>query len=228
MNAIKYIRNMGLILALSGLCLTSIAQPNWTVSPTQYQNSMNVLGVLNIEGNISKDIFDMIGVFSGNECRGVAKISQYNGKHYVLLTIWSNASQDEYLTVKIYDNSTQKTYELKQQIKFIKDEIIGSYENPYIFYTNLKEKKLEAYNFFTPNGDGKNDFFIVDDLLVVEDMVLKIYSANGIEVYRQSNYDNTWSGTDKNGNVLPKGNYYYIFTDKDGTAIYKGSITLVR
>jgi gliding motility-associated-like protein len=205
-----------------------MAQPNWTVSPTQYQNSMNILGVLNIEGSISKDIFDKIGVFSGNECRGAANISQHDGKYYVLLTVWSNVSQDEYLSVRIYDNSTQKTYVLKQQIKFIKDEIIGSYENPYVFYTNLKEKKLEAYNFFTPNGDGKNDFFVVDDLLAVEDMTLKIYSAKGIELFSQPNYDNTWNGTDKNGNDLPKGNYYYIFTDKDGAAIYKGSITLIR
>jgi len=228
MNRIKYFKKMGLILSILGLCVISMAQPNWSVSPTQFQNSMNVLGMLNIEGTLSTDVSDMVGVFSGDECRGVAHISEHNGNYYVLLTIWSNASQQEQLKVKVYDASDDKTYDLKQQIEFVKDEIIGSFENPFVFYTNLKEKKLDAYNFFTPNKDGKNDYFVVYDLVAVSDMTMKIFTANGTKVYEQLNYDNTWEGTDKSGNNLPKGNYYYVFIDSDGKTVYKGSITLVR
>ena len=228
MNSIKYFKNIGLILAISGLCMVGVAQPSWNVSPTQFQNSMNVLGMLNVEGTLSTDVSDMVGVFSGDECRGVAHVSEYNGNYYVLLTIWSNAAQDEQLQIKVYDASDDKIYDLKQQIKFVKDEIIGSYENPFVFYTNLQEKKLDAYNFFTPNKDGKNDYFVVNDLVAVSDMTLKIHTVNGIKVYEQLNYDNTWEGTDKNGNDLPKGNYYYVFIDNDGKTVYKGSITLVR
>jgi gliding motility-associated-like protein len=97
-----------------------------------------------------------------------------------------------------------------------------------VFYTNLQLKKIVAYNFFTPNNDGKNDYFVVDDLIAVSGMIFKVHTSQGLEVYRQRDYDNTWNGVDKQGKELPKGVYYYLFTAENGETIYKGSITLLR
>jgi hypothetical protein len=59
-------------------------------------------------------------------------------------------------------------------------------------------------------------------------MTFKVHTRQGIEVYRQRDYDNTWNGVDKNGKDLPKGAYYYVFTAEGETIVYKGSVTLLR
>jgi gliding motility-associated-like protein len=215
-------------LILGAMVMPLMGQPSWTVMPTRYQNSMSIVAKLNVEGELSSDANDLVGIFSGGECRGVAGVALMGGDYYLNITVWSNASADEVLSVKVYDASSGIVYDLKQRLTFVKDAITGSYSEPFVFYTNLSLRKLDAYNFISPNGDGKNDYFIVDDLLTVSDMTLKIYSSNGVEVFVQRSYDNTWNGVDRKGNDLPKGVYYYVFVEADGTTVYKGSITLVK
>jgi gliding motility-associated-like protein len=208
--------------------IVATAQPAWTVLPTQYQSTMSVTLQLNVEGTLSTDINNQIGVFYGNECRGTARVNyEFNQQQYALLTLYGNTS-GERLTVKVYEAASGKIYDLKQTFIFKKDSILGSFEVPVVLYTDLHWKKLNAYNFFTPNNDGKNDYFIVDDILAVSGMTFKIHTPQGMEVYHQQDYDNTWNGVDSRGKDLPKGVYYYLFTAEDGSIVYKGSITLVR
>jgi len=216
------------VIGLLGIYLTTSAQSDWNVNPTQFQNSMTIISMLNIEGEISSNINDRIGVFFGNECRGVANVLPQQGQYYAMITVWSNKSDNEVLDVKIASGGT--TYDLKQKINFVKDEVLGTFGEPYIFYTNLAEKEIKAYNFFTPNGDGKNEYFMVDDrdIVAVRDLTFKVYTLDGMEVYQQKDYDNTWRGTAKNDKDLPQGAYYYLFVDADGKVIYKGSVTIVR
>lgn len=222
--------NIKMMLMCMSMVAFSIvkAQPGWTVSPTSYQNSMTITSMLNIEGEISSDVNDQVGLFYGNECRGVANVAMQEGKYYALLTAWSNASDNEDLSVKIYDASANKIYDLKQKVAFLKDESMGSYASPIIFYTNLTQKKLKTYNFITPNQDGKNDYFIVDDLTAVDGMTMKILNLKGVEVFKTQNYQNDWSGTYKDGKEVPTGTYYYLFIDQQDKTIYSGSVTIVR
>jgi gliding motility-associated-like protein/uncharacterized repeat protein (TIGR01451 family) len=73
---------------------------------------------------------------------------------------------------------------------------------------------------FSPDGDGRNDFFVIKGLSSVEN-TLTIYNRWGNKVYRKDNYDNTWEGypnvTGTLGNQkLPAGTYYYILEFKSG------------
>lgn len=204
------------------------AQPAWTVDENRYETNMTIIAQLNIEGNLSSNSADMIGIFYEGECRGAAKNDYvFGGQTYAKITIYGN-TDGEKLTIKIYDAASGETYELKQQLYYTKNADMGTFNEPYVFYTNLNDKKIKAYNFFTPNGDGKNDYFIVDDLMAVRDMTFKVLTLKGEEVYMQKDYDNSWDGTSKNGKELPKGAYYYLFIDDKGKTIYHGSITLVR
>ena len=81
-------------------------------------------------------------------------------------------------------------------------------------------------NLITPNGDGYNDFWLVNDSTIVAPFKVSIFGRNGKLVYSNDNYQNDWSGT-YNGNVLPQGAYYYVIEDNDG-ATFKGSITIIR
>ncbi|MEI8136630.1 MAG: gliding motility-associated C-terminal domain-containing protein, partial [Bacteroidota bacterium] len=74
---------------------------------------------------------------------------------------------------------------------------------------------------FTPNGDNKNDLFVIKGLPIDVDNVLTVFNRWGNKVYTKSNYDNTWNGTPNvNGTLgtekLPQGTYYFILEFKGG------------
>jgi gliding motility-associated-like protein len=85
---------------------------------------------------------------------------------------------------------------------------------------------LPSTNYISPNGDGKNDFWKVDNIEIYKDFELKIFDQFGQVIYNvPNNYNNEFDGTYK-GSVLPTGNYYYIF-QKDQKQ-FKGNITIVN
>lgn len=91
------------------------------------------------------------------------------------------------------------------------------------------EKTLPAASYFSPNGDGKNDFWSIQNVSLYSDYKLTIFSASGEVVYSiSSNYNNNWDGT-FGGEELPEGIYFYYFEDSADTANnFKGTITLKR
>lgn len=89
---------------------------------------------------------------------------------------------------------------------------------------NLKEDlllpgDLVIYNGVTPNGDGLNDYFIIDNIQLYPNNSVRIFNRWGVEVFHTRNYDsngNVFNGysnaratLDKSG-MLPTGTYYYI------------------
>ncbi|MEO1053269.1 MAG: PKD domain-containing protein [Bacteroidota bacterium] len=80
--------------------------------------------------------------------------------------------------------------------------------------------------FFSPNGDGINDFWEIVDPELVSNCQLVIYDKIGRKVFEANPYNNDWDGT-INGRVLEPGAYYYVFTCEDGSAI-NGGIRLLK
>ena len=83
------------------------------------------------------------------------------------------------------------------------------------------------FNQFSPNGDGTNDFLRINCIENYPRNTISIYNRYGAEVYSKRNYNNSWSGTWKNGE-LPKGTYYYVLDLGDGSKVKKGWIQLIR
>ena len=85
---------------------------------------------------------------------------------------------------------------------------------------------LFVSNVVTPNGDGKNDFFIVRGIKEkYRNSALYIYNRWGNEVYQSKDYQNTWGATG-----LSEGTYYYILDLNDNGTIkkYKGWVMIIR
>ncbi|MCW3467174.1 DUF7927 domain-containing protein [Chitinophaga nivalis] len=80
-------------------------------------------------------------------------------------------------------------------------------------------------NVITPNGDGKNDRFVIPGLNKYPGSSLFIYNRWGNMVYQSKNYDNKWDGHELN-----EGTYYYILklNTPQGERNYKGWIELLR
>ena len=70
---------------------------------------------------------------------------------------------------------------------------------------------------FSPNGDKINDFFVIPDIFDYPDNKLTIYNRWGNVVFEKAGYDNTWSGTKLNTDVLlPAGTYFYVLNLGNG------------
>lgn len=79
-------------------------------------------------------------------------------------------------------------------------------------------------NVITPNGDGKNDQFVVKGLDLYPGSRLEIYNRWGNQVYRSDNYSNNWKGEG-----LSAGIYYYVLKINmaGGWQLYKGYVELI-
>jgi gliding motility-associated-like protein len=71
---------------------------------------------------------------------------------------------------------------------------------------------VDIYSGITPNGDGKNDEWIIDNVEINQPNEVTIFSRWGQKVWQASNYDNestVWTGLGQSGNTLPDGTYFY-------------------
>lgn len=99
-------------------------------------------------------------------------------------------------------------------------------------YVNVIESLLEVPNVFTPNGDGKNDVFMVKGLSL-ENFHAVIINRWGRKVYEWSDPTGGWDGR-INGKYANPGTYYYIITargrEKSNPPKYvkKGALMLIR
>ena len=82
-------------------------------------------------------------------------------------------------------------------------------------------------NYFSPDGNGENDYWCYSDEKVREGSKLEIYDRYGKCVYQTTVGGPCWDGY-YNGRVLPSGDYWYVVKDTRTGNRYSGHITLKR
>jgi gliding motility-associated-like protein len=88
---------------------------------------------------------------------------------------------------------------------------------------------VEIPSAFTPNGDGKNDVWILKSIIKFPDADLKIFDSRGYLVYSKKGDIQGWEGTDNAGNPLPGSSlYYYVIEVNKNTAPFKGTVYIIR
>lgn len=80
---------------------------------------------------------------------------------------------------------------------------------------------------FSPNNDGVNDRWVLRNIRLYPNNSMQVVNQWGQELYSASPYLEPWDGR-HNGNLLPPGTYYYIFTRGDGSASYTHSLTILK
>ena len=86
----------------------------------------------------------------------------------------------------------------------------------------------KPFNAFSPNGDGHNEYWVIEDIEKFINPSVQIYNRWGELIFDESpTTDQCWDGT-IDGKDAPVGTYYYIIDQNDGSELLKGSITLVR
>jgi len=77
-------------------------------------------------------------------------------------------------------------------------------------------------NIITPNGDNKNDYFIIDNLEHHPNTKIMIYNRWGRVVYKTDDYKNNWNGVNMSGNKVSAGTYYYVLELVDASQCENG------
>jgi gliding motility-associated-like protein len=89
--------------------------------------------------------------------------------------------------------------------------------------------EIDIPNGFSPNGDGKNDYWIIDNIQQFPDCEVEVYNRWGEQLFYSKGYATPFDGKYK-GQDLPVGTYYYIIRlnsplyPKD----YTGPLTIFR
>ena len=82
-------------------------------------------------------------------------------------------------------------------------------------------------NVFSPNGDGINDTWYIENIKYYPKNEVSIYNIYGNIVFNKQAYNNDWDGT-YNGKPLPDGTYYYVVKIDETSAAIKGSLDILR
>ena len=97
---------------------------------------------------------------------------------------------------------------------------------------------LSVNKVFSPNEDGINDFWEINNIHLYPNALVEVYSRSGRLVFRRRNYINAekdspssisaFGGKDDKGNRLPSSTYYYIIDLENGDKVLTGTVTIVR
>ena len=99
-------------------------------------------------------------------------------------------------------------------------------QKQYLFELKEGINPKEVPNLISPNGDGKNETWIIPQEYVNANTEILIISPQGNVDFQTVNYQNNWPVKEidfKSVNPV----YYYIIS-KDGSPIKKGSITIIK
>jgi gliding motility-associated-like protein len=84
---------------------------------------------------------------------------------------------------------------------------------------------IKIPNAFTPNGDGPNDTWIIENIDLFPGAYMYIYNRWGQELWIGRPGDE-WNGQ-YNGKFVPAGTYLYIINLYDGSKPYTGTVTVI-
>lgn len=83
-------------------------------------------------------------------------------------------------------------------------------------------------NAFTPNNDGVNEEWVIENLNLFPEVTVDIYDRGGSNVFKSKGYQKPWDGTDSNGRKLPMDSYYYVIDLHNGETPIVGTVTVIR
>ena len=215
-------------------------EPDWTLNPTDYRYSMNIVGRIKVDGKFSQDTYDSIAAFSNGALRGAVKLV-YNTayqEYYAFLTVYSNSNVGDNLEFKIWDASQGKIIQAtiggQSSIVFEENGILGKLSQPVIFEnSSLLEQAISFNKGWTWVSTNVNDanFSNLNTLtrnltLATNDRILS-YSPARLETYFKDDFtpsNSGWSGTISANGGLSSTKMYKVYMGLEQPLILKGSL----
>lgn len=168
-----------------------ICRPDhWILNPdnfnsSDYSFSMNFNLSLNIEGELSADIEDIVGAYVGDELRGVSKV-EYDpllDSYLAFITVYSNVASGETIEFQIWDASQCKLFApVVETFPFMANDIQGTALDPIVLNTsgNVLRK------IFIHPGWNWISFNLEQDNAEVNEVISSLSSPSGALIKNQT------------------------------------------
>lgn len=125
------------------------------------------------------------------------------------------------------------TYRLTDKLGRISDEMAATIH----LQRNCPEKPvrpqavervlLEVPDYFSPNGDGVNDEWLIPGLDTLGRFQLDLFDRTGRWIWSSQEALRPWDGTSE-GSPMPSQDYWYVIYLFDADTTFKGHVTLLR
>jgi len=182
------------------------------VAGTVYFDIVNLLKSIPGDGLLSFKIVATANVYSSFSSKQASNASLRPSIEYLVDTTGNNGlmmmAQTDMLALKSRLQNALTNMKTAEEQKLANDTAI--------FPANL----------VTPNGDGRNDTWLIRNIDNYKKNSVKVFSINGQLIYSRQNYDNSWNAT-YNGAPLMDGAYVYIIDKGDQTPLVKGVLNVI-
>jgi len=88
--------------------------------------------------------------------------------------------------------------------------------------------EFDIPNAFTPNEDGSNDVWEIEELFSFPESTIDVYNRWGESVFHSKGYSEPWNGTDMKNKKLPMDSYYYVIDLHNDAEPIVGTVTIIR
>jgi hypothetical protein len=152
--------------------------PSWSVDASKFENTMNIVGKIKIDGVFSSDIFDMLAAFKKgtDSIRGVTNVRYVDDfdSYLVFLTVYGNTPADkkvaDSLDFRIWDASAGQILDnvLPFKVVLIDNTVLGTTIDPQIFESTGSTRQhiilkkgwnWVSFNKLSPNRNSLGAFF---------------------------------------------------------------------
>lgn len=143
------------------------------------------------------------------------------------LYVWSPSSVCPSQNCSSIDSLSPGTYSITVLAINSSSVAIDSVSFNYTIAASTEPCLLTVFNGFTPNGDGINDNWVIENIENFPDNKVTIFNRWGNKVWDTKDYNNTsnfWNGQTQTGAVLTSGTYFYVIEIDKG--IKKGWVEL--
>lgn len=145
------------------------------------------------------------------------------------LYVWSPSSVCPSQNCSSIDSLSPGTYSITVLAINSSSVAIDSVSFNYTIAASTEPCLLTVFNGFTPNGDGINDNWVIENIENFPDNKVTIFNRWGNKVWDTKDYNNTsnfWNGQTQTGAVLTSGTYFYVIELDNGNGIKKGWVEL--
>ena len=123
-------------------CLSNT--PDWVIYGSEYENSMNMIGQVILDGKKQTNSYSMLAAFDKNgTVRGMC-YPKYNSRfdsYFMEMTIYGHEADDDKLTFKFYDAEqgfVHPDVKLSEEVTFTPNKVYGTYNKPFIWTPDSK------------------------------------------------------------------------------------------
>ena len=147
----------------------------WGLNVNKYENSMNIVAIVDDNNSFNQNSDDVIGAFINSECIGQTNQIKVGEKNYYFITV--NGNEQDSISFKYFDKETDLTYESLDKIIFEKDNITGDYNTPYII--SFDGNTDDSINFNLYPNPYEDSFNISFNLYQDDEIEINMYDVMG-------------------------------------------------